>query len=207
MHYQFYLYSGNDFIAKDNYDAVLILSFKIVLPTLVMVTPNSSLSLFFGIEANYLDKTMTMPIRFESILKRKYAVSCIISFLIFFLLLPALFWGVTLPELIAAFLFATGPLPCLLLYTSLFNDIKYDLMGNVLFNWQGSSTKHYVVTFLLPLLICFILWGLTYYISENTALWFMSIAGLIFIALNKVWISWIAKYYDKNILNKMEKIQ
>jgi hypothetical protein len=208
MYYQFHFYAGKDFFGKDNYDAFLFLCFKIIMPAIVIISPNSMmLSLFFGIEANYINKTMTMPIRFESILSRKYFVSCMISFVMFFLLLPTLFWGMALQELVVAFLFAIGPLNCLLLWNSTFNDKKYDLMENALFNWQGNTAKHYIINLFIPFLIGFILLGLAYSFSENTALWFMAISGLIFVALNKIWISWLAKYFDRNILNKMEKIQ
>jgi hypothetical protein len=177
------------------------------MPTALMACPNSFLSLFFGIEANYIDKTMTMPIRFESILKRKYFIACTISFLMFLLLLPMLFLSLTLPELIASFLFAIGPLPCLFLWSSIFNEKKYELMENAFFNWQGNSTKHYMISLFVALLIFFVLFALAYYVSENAAFLFMAISGLTFVTLNRVWISWLAKYYDKNILNKIEKIR
>jgi hypothetical protein len=206
MYYQFYLYSGKNFLGEDNSEIFLILAYKIVMPAMVIVIPNGFLSLFFGIEANYINKTMTMPIRFESILRRKYLIACGISFLIFLLLLPILFWGATLPELIAAFLFAIGPLLFLSLWISIFNDKKYELMESALFNWQGITTKHYTISF-IALIPIFILLCLARYISENVALGIMAISGVIFVALNRFWISWLAKYYDKNVLNKMEKIE
>jgi hypothetical protein len=204
--YQYHL--SDDFVVLDNLDKIMMLMTKLLLPSIVIAFPSVVLfQFFFGIKANYMDKIMTIPLPFTLILKRKYYFYCFLSFIMFLLLIPAVFWGLTWLELLSALMFAVGPLSFFGLWSSIFNDKKIDLKASVFFNYQGNTAKQYLLIVFFPCLLFFPIFCLTYFVSESMALLFMSVTGLIFIALHKIWITRLAIYYDKNILDKIEKIR
>lgn len=207
IYFQLSIFATNR-LEADQYDNILVLIFKIAIPSILIALPGNILSqYFFGIEANFIDKTKTMPLIFNLILKRKYYLYCFMSFVIFLLLIPAVFFQLlTILTLVSSFLFAIGPLLFLGFWSSVFNGKKYDLTGGFFLNWNGNDSMQYVVTFISFLVTYSIVFCLAYFFSEQVVLLFMAVSGIIFITLNKVWISLLAKYYDTHILDKIEKL-
>lgn len=197
-----------DRLGADQYDKVLSFIFRIILPPMLIVLPGNILSqYFFGIEANFIDKTKTIPITFDFILKRKYYLYCFMSFVMFLLLIPAAFFQLLeIQTLVSSFLFAVGPLLFLSFLGSIFNGKKYDLTAGFFLNWKGNDATQYIVTFISGLSVYAILFCLAYFFSEQAVLLFMAVSGIIFIVFSKVWISHLAKYYDAHILDKIEKL-
>ncbi|MDR3219163.1 MAG: DUF5687 family protein [Dysgonamonadaceae bacterium] len=180
---------------------------KIIYIPLIIALPGITLAqYFFGIESNFICKLMTIPVSHNAILIRKYYLYCLMSFCVFILLIPSLFFGIKMIELISSFMMAIGPFLFLGFVTSLFNTEKYDLNAGIFVNWQGNSIKQYLIMLILFAFVFVVLYSLTFLFSEKEILLCMAIFGLIFIASCKIWILHIAEYYDKSIQNNIENI-
>jgi len=174
---------------------------------MLIALPGMMLSqFFFGIEANYISKTMTVPVTFRHILIQKYQLYCLISFGMFLLLLPTLFLGVKITELSASLLLAMGFYLFMGFLSSVLNDKKLDLDARSFANWQGSTFKQYILPNLLLIFVSLMLYCSTLFFSEEAILLGMSVIGLIFIASSRIWLSSLAKYYDKRKYDRIEKL-
>jgi hypothetical protein len=192
----------------DTFPKIMLLFYTTGMIPLLIALPGMILAqYFFSIKANYIDKIMTIPLSFKTIVNRKYFGYCILSSFVLILLIPTVFLGfVSFWELSAAFLFAIGPLLLIGFWSSIFNSKKYDLMGNIFFNWQGNTATQSTIGFFGIYIVFFIPFGLAYFFSENIALLFMSVTGVICVVFNNVFLTPLAKYYDKHILDKIEKL-
>ena len=179
---------------------------KTILP-MVIALPGMVLSqFFFGIEANYISKTMTVPVTFRHILIQKYQLYCLMSLGMFLLLLPTLFWGVKITELLVSLLLAMGFYLFLGFWSSVLSDKRLDLDARGFANWQGNTIKQYILPNLLLIFASLILYCSTLFFSEEIILWGMSVIGLIFIASSRIWLSSLANYYDKRKHDRIEKL-
>ncbi len=207
IYFQLKIYA-TDGLELSQYNKVLAFIFRILLPSMLIALPGNILSqYFFGIEANFIDKTKTMPLTFYFILRKKYYLYCFMSFIMFLLLIPAAYLQLLeIQTLLSSLLFAVGPLLFLSFWGSIFNEKKYDLTAGFFLNWKGNDITQYIVTFISGLLVYAILFCLAYFFSEQAVLLFMAVSGIIFIVFSKIWISHLAKYYDTHILDKIEKL-
>ena len=160
---------------------------------------------FFSIEANYINKLMTIPITHKFILIQKYQFYCLISVMVCLLFLPCLLGGVKITELLASLLLAMGFYLFLGFWSSILSDRKLDLDARGFVNWQGNTIKLQVIPSLLLIPVILILYCSTLFFSEEIILLGMTVIGLIFIASNRIWLSSLANYYDNRKHDKIEK--
>jgi hypothetical protein len=162
--------------------------------------------LTFGIMAPFLEKQMTMPLNIFDILLAKYRFHCIVALYLFIFLLPSLFFGILVMELVSALFFGVGVTYFCLFYLSLFSCKSYDIKQTAFYNWQGMSAASYIFPVIVILAVG-IMALLHRFFGENITLTVMLIVGLAFMATHGIWLKLIAREFEKTKHDRMERFR
>ncbi|NDV68587.1 DUF5687 family protein [Dysgonomonas sp. 25] len=159
---------------------------------------------FFSIEANYINKLLTIPLSLEIILYKKYYLYSLISLIMVILLLPTSIQGVTILEFITYYIMGIGILLFIAFQTSRFSTKKLDLqMGNFM-NWQGTNMSQYLISCIGYIIFFLIVIGLSFLLTTEELYYTMIILSFLLIITHRIWLSNLAKYYIKNRYNKIK---
>lgn len=143
-----------------------------------------------GWDGSHFDGLMTKNISAKSYIQANFkliSAFCIASFI---LTAPYFFFGVKIMEMhIAAFLYNIGVNAFVVVFFASYNTKRLDLSKSSAMNYQGVSIKNFLVMIPLLLLPIIIVSILSAIFSLNTALYVISVIGLIGIILNK----WLMK--------------
>jgi hypothetical protein len=160
-----------------------------------------------NINASFIEKLQTSPLSFFDVLQAKYRLYFIISLCSFVLLIPSLFLGVTLFELLTAFVFAVGVANITLFYTSVFAYKGLEIKASSFANYQGSSAG----SFVSQLAVVIVLGGGTaliyWLLGKNATLIAMSVISMFFIATHKIWLKKIANKLEKTKYKRLERFR
>jgi hypothetical protein len=164
-------------------------------------------TLAFSINATFIEKQLITPLSIFKILQAKYRLFCIVSVMLFIVFLPSMFLEVKLMELIAAFLFSVGFVFFGLFLTSLVSYKPFDIKASYYANYQGFDAGNY----LSPLLVMAVAFGFTallyWLFNETITLIAMSLIGLVFILLNKIWLGKISEKFEKTKYYRLQRFR
>jgi hypothetical protein len=161
-------------------------------------------SFLFSAEAAFFDHLMITP-DFRKILTARYILYLLISVILFFILLilhP--FTWESLLFLIAVFFYSVGTMTSMSFCSILFIDKKMDLFGSYRkMIARGQSVQSFVITIIMFLLLTVAI--IVYYLfSQNTAILFMMISGVLCMVFHQRWFNYLLKRFH---VIKYEKIE
>jgi hypothetical protein len=161
----------------------------------------------FSMNAAFIEKQLITPLPVFKLLQAKYRLYCILSIVLFMLLLPTIFLGVKIFELVAALLFSTGFASFGLFLTSLVSYKPFDIKASYYYNYQGVDGGNYFA----PLLVMAVALGFTalfyWLFNEIITLIILSLIGLVFILLNKIWLGKISEKFEKTKYYRLERFR
>lgn len=185
---------------------------KLIYYPLLISLPGTYYAQYFSsIEANYINKLLTLPIRLKFILYWKYMLYCAISMVIVLLLLPTLTMGIKPLELFTYYTLGIGPIFFIAFQSSRWTTKKIDLSMSVFMNWQGNSIAQYglIFLFLSIFLGTIAVTSLILPFDKQPVLYlFLLVFSLIFVVTHRIWLSQLAQNYInhryKNIIQSDE---
>jgi hypothetical protein len=180
---------------------------KELLLWVIIAVPASFATFAFNISAAFIEKQLITPLPIFKLLQAKYRLYCIVSIVLFILLLPTIFFGVKIIELVAALLFSIGFAFFGLFLTSLVSYKPFDIKASSFYNYQGVDTAAYFS----PILVLVAAFGLTalfhWIFNETVTLIAMSLTGLVFIATNRIWLRIISEKIGKTKYYRLERFR
>jgi hypothetical protein len=173
----------------------------------IFALPASFATFAFSINAAFIEKQLIAPLSILKILQAKYRIYCIVSIVLFILLLPTICLGAKITELVAAFLFSAGFAFFGLFCSSLLTYKPFDVKASPFFNYQGVDA----VSYFFPMLVIVVAFGFTvlfYWVfNETITLIAMSLTGLVFIATNRIWLGKIGKKFEQTKYKRLERFR
>jgi hypothetical protein len=170
----------------------------------IFALPAGFATLAFSINASFIEKQLISPLPIFKILQAKYRLYCIVSFVLFILFLPSMFFGIKPMQLVATFLFSAGFLFFGLFYSSLLSYKPFDVKASYFANYQGFNAAGYFFS-MLVMIVAFGFTALFYWIfNETITLIAISLIGLVFIATNRIWLGKIGKNFEKSKYYRLE---
>ena len=161
----------------------------------------------FSTNALFIEKQLTMPFSVFKIFQAKYYFFFLLSSTAFVAMLPAVFLGVSILELIAMYLYVNGLMLAGLFYVNLFSYKAFDIKSSSSFNYQGFTWGNQIA-YLVVFIVCAGLIVLGYlFVSETITQIFMIITGTFFIAVHKKWLEFIAKKIEEKKYYRIERFR
>ncbi|MDR3226301.1 MAG: DUF5687 family protein [Prevotellaceae bacterium] len=196
-----YMYFFNQKIIENAFykDFLLIAMF---LPSGACFAPFS-----IGMNSAFIEKQITIPIALFKILQAKYRLYCIIALFLFIILLPSVFLGVKIPELVATFFFSVGFLFFVYFLTVLLSYKAFDIKGSSFINYQGADFGNWFLPAILLAVIYSVMSTLYIFFSSKIIITSMAVTGLICIATSNLWLNFIAKKIVKKRYYRLERFR
>ena len=163
----------------------------------------------FSWESRFFDYIASRNIDITLFIRSKYLFYCLLACIQFAIISP--FVLVLKPDvfglLLGIFFYVLGPAYCLLFYTGLGNSTRINPNKTAFFNFEGTSgTLFFTIILLFISIMPFFLIG--YMLPMPTTIGFSlatGLTGLVFIVLNKLWISAISRNFLKNKYRNLSK--
>ena len=174
---------------------------------LMLTIPTQMATYAFSTNGLFIEKQLTVPFSVFKILQAKYYFFCLFSSTVFVAMLPAVFLGVSILELVAMCLYVNGLMLAGLFYVNLFSYEVFDIKAGSSFNYQGfswGSQIAYLAVFIVS--VGLIVLGYLF-VSEIITQIFMIIAGTFFIAVHKKWLEFIAKKIEEKKYYRIERFR
>ncbi len=146
----------------------------------------------FMAESSYFDGMMTRKHSFLSLMKAKYYLYCIVSFLVYIGLMIFVWAKGSLSYFFvtSAFFYYIGLVYCCIFQNGVYNKTYFDLSDSGFMNWKSSSTSMMIIS----MVAMFVPLGLVALVkvlaSDTAASYFMLVVGLTFVLGSNVWLKW-----------------
>ncbi len=163
----------------------------------------------FSWESRFFDFVATRDLDFKSLIRAKYVFYALLATLQFLLLTPfvLIFKPEVYPFLAGVFLYAIGPVYCMLFYAGLGNSTRIDPNQRAFFNFEGTSgTLFFIIILIFASTIpLFIAGGL---IPLESPLGFSlaaGITGLAFLAAAPAWTADVHRRFQRKKYRNLNK--
>ena len=141
---------------------------------------------FISWDSSHFDCLMTRNIPVRTYMSANYYLMIAFNVLCFVLTTPYFLFGMKIVYLhVAAFIFNVGVNIFLLMFLTTFNTKRVDLSKPNVMNYQGTTYKSFLIVLPIMLVTMAIVGIMSSFLSLGTALWTLTILGLVGILLRK----------------------
>jgi hypothetical protein len=155
--------------------------------------------------ASFVEKLLTTnPKALFYSLQAKYYLYCIFSLIMLLSILPSIFIGVKIIEIISSFLFSIGFMHFLLFHCSLLSYQPLDIKSTSFYNLQGLTFLNQFIPILFFTFILGFIALMNWFFDEKITLIIISTIGIIFISMHKLWLRTICSHFEKTKYRRIE---
>ncbi len=163
----------------------------------------------FSWESRFFDFIGTKGFELKTFIRAKYTFHILLALLQFLILMPfVLIWKPgTFPFLLGVFLYAVGPVYCMLFYTGLGNSTRIDPNQKAFFNFEGNSGALFftIILIFMTTIPLFIIGGM---IPLERPMGFSlaaGVVGLAFVGFSRWWTADVAGRFTSKKYRNLNK--
>jgi len=159
----------------------------------------------FTSESSFFDGLMTRNISLFTMLRGKYFLYSLTSFVPFLVLLVPCFQGKISPLLLVSlFFFVIGFIYFLIFQNAVYNKSYFDPFDGSMMNWKGTSSSMMIITLMTMFVPLFCVLGISVMWGIDVACYVMLTLGVIFTLTSNIWLKWTYERFRKRRYINME---
>ncbi len=162
-------------------------------------------SLCFSSNAIFIEKLLiTNPRALFYSIQAKYYLYCVFSLIIALIISPSVLLGVKVVEIVPSLLFSIGFMYFALFYCSLLSYQPLDLKVSNFYNFQGFTFSNQFIPFLVFVFAFGFIGLVNWCFSEEITLIIISLVGIVFFSIHKLWLNSICHDFEKTKYKRLE---